>query len=606
MSGTPDNRSTSTANSEEHFGPMPASERSKSVAARMLRRWVGVLAALFWAGGALADDSVVGTHGMVVSSHRIASEVGGDILRRGGNAIDAAVAVGYALAVVYPVAGNIGGGGFMTLRLTNGQETFLDFRERAPLRATAGMYLDAKGEVVPGLSTEGYLSVGVPGTVMGLEVARRKWGTMSRQALIAPAIRLAEDGYALTQGDQDIVDAADLLRAHPDLAMHFLKPDGTSFGPGDRLVEPDLAASLRQIARRGPDAFYRGPIADAIVAASAAHGGILAKADFEGYRVRELAPVDCSYRGFRIESAPPPSSGGIALCEILNILEGYRLGAAPFHSTEEVHELTEAMRLAYADRNDALGDPDFITNPVARLLDKHYADQLRARIDPSRATPSKPQSATGHEGQNTTHYSIVDAAGNAVSVTYTLNDRFGAKVIAGNTGIVLNDEMDDFTSKVGVPNQFGLVQGAANAIAPGKTPLSSMAPTIVTHDGRAVLVIGSPGGPRIISTVMQVIVDTVDHGMTIADAIAAPRIHHQWLPDILFAEEDALTPDVSGSLRKEGYTVQAHGQWSQAEGIIVGGPDLRSAVASAQARQLHPILYGASDPRGSIGAAVGY
>jgi gamma-glutamyltranspeptidase/glutathione hydrolase len=568
------------------------------------------VAALSWTSLAQAAETrpwpaapkpVAARHGMVVTAHRLASRVGVDILKKGGNAIDAAVAVGYALAVVYPVAGNIGGGGFMTLRLADGRETFLDFRERAPLAAKPNMYLGAEGNVVPGLSTDGWLSVGVPGTVMGLETARQRWGTMTRAALLRPAIDLAQSGFVLTRDDSEIVDAADLLRAHPALAAQFMKPDGSPYRPGERLTQPKLAATLRLIARQGANAFYQGPIADQIVAASTAGQGILSKADLRRYRARELRPIFCRYRGYRIISAPPPSSGGVTLCEMLHIVEGFPLDNLPFHSAEEVHDLVEAMRLAYADRNNALGDPAFVENPVARLIDRAYAARLRARIDPVKAGISAPPAAPPHEGTNTTHFSIVDARGNAVSVTYTLNTMYGAKVIAGDTGIVMNDEMDDFTAKPGVPNTFGLIQGEANAIAPGKTPLSSMTPTIVTRRGRTVMVIGSPGGPRIITTVFEAIVNAIDHGMTIAQAIAAPRIHHQWLPDVLYAEDGALTPKVADQLGKAGYTIREHGHWSLAEGLMVGGPSLDRPSQDPRQR-----IFGASDPRGATGAAVGY
>lgn len=549
------------------------------------------------ASAASADDAqpVAAEHGMVVSAHRIASQVGVDILRKGGNAVDAAVAVGYALAVVYPVAGNIGGGGFMTVRLANGHETFLDFRERAPLAATQDMYLDAKGDVVAGRSLDGWLAVGIPGTVMGLETARQKWGTMTRARLLAPAIALAQSGFELTSGDTEIVGTgADTFRGHPDLAQ-FMKADGSAFAAGDRLVQAHLAATLRSIAVLGANAFYRGRIADQIVAASAMGHGIITKADLARYRVRELAPIVCDYRGYQIVSAPPPSSGGVTLCEMLHIVEGFPLDKLAFHSTEEVHDLVEAMRLAYADRNNVLGDPAFVRNPVARLIDPAYAAKLRARIDPIKAGKSVVPKAEPHEGNNTTQISIVDVAGNAVSVTYTLNNRYGARVIAGDTGIVMNDEMDDFTSKPGVPNFFGLVQGQINAIAPGKTPLSSMTPTIVTRHGHTVMALGSPGGPRIITTVFEAIVNVIDHGMNMAQAIDAPRIHHQWLPDTLFAEQGALKPEVSAELIKDGYSVAEKGQWSIAQAILVG-----AAPAG------HPHLYGASDPRGPSGAAIGY
>ena len=565
------------------------------------------LAASLLAFHAQADDQtlsfsapppVAGEHGMVVSVHRIASQVGVDILKKGGNAVDAAVAVGYALAVVYPEAGNIGGGGFMTLRLADGHETFLDFRERAPLAATEKMYLDAKGDVVPNLSTDGWLSVGVPGTVMGLETARRRWGTMTRTALLAPAIALAKSGFVLASDDTRIVGSAavDLLRGHQDVFAQFTKPDGTPYAAGDRLVQPKLAVTLRRIAEFGPYAFYEGPIADQIVAASAAGHGIITKADLRRYRVRELAPVTCDYRGYHIISSPPPSSGGVALCEMLHIVEGFPIEKMPFHSVEEVHDLTEAMRLAFADRNNVLGDPAFVKNPVARLIDPAYAAKLRAKIDPEKAGKSTVPAAAPQEGNNTTHYSIVDKAGNAVSVTYTLNNYYGARVMAGNTGVVMNDEMDDFTSKPGVPNLFGLVQGQINAIAPGKTPLSSMCPTIVTRGGHVVMVLGSPGGPRIITSVFESIVNVVDHDMNISQATAAPRLHHQWLPDTLFAEPGALAPDVAAALTKDGYTVDARGPWRPVEAIQVAPPH-----GGTQAR-----LLGAADQREPSSTAIGY
>jgi gamma-glutamyltranspeptidase/glutathione hydrolase len=366
-------------------------------------------------------------------------------------------------------------------------------------------------------------------------------------------------------------------------------------------VQANLARTLRLIAQRGVNGFYRGPTAAAIIAASVAGHGIISHTDLDRYRARELPPVVCFYRGYRIVSAPPPSSGGVTLCEMLHIVEGFPLDKMEFHAAAEVHDLVEAMRLAYADRNNVLGDPAFVRNPVARLIDPAYAARLRARIDPEKAGQSVAPAAPAHEGSNTTHYSIVDAAGNAVSVTYTLNNVYGAKVIAGNTGVVMNDEMDDFTAKPGVPNSFGLVQGEINAIAPGKTPLSSMTPTIVTRNGHVLMVIGSPGGPRIITTVFEAIVNAIDHDMNISQAIAAPRIHHQWLPDTLFAEQGALTPDVTAALTKSGYSIREHGHWSLAQGILVGGPRISQSVNSP-----NPMIFGAADPRGETGAAIGY
>ena len=512
---------------------------------------------------AAADPAPVSaSRGIVVTAQRLASEVGAQVLRDGGNAVDAAVAVGYALAVTYPAAGNLGGGGFMTLRLADGRTAFLDFRERAPMAATPGMFLDEAGNVAPRRSLDTWLAVGVPGSAAGLELARSKYGTLPRAALMAPAIRLAAEGFTLTPGDMAVIGTAtDDLRKDPAAAAIFLH-DGQAMRPGDKLVQPDLARSLRAISDWGPDALYRGPVGAAIVAASQAGGGIVQQRDLDSYRVRELKPVECDYRGYHVISAPPPSSGGVILCEILGILGGYDLGKMGWHSAAEVHVMAEAMRHAYYDRNNRLGDPDFVQNPVAELLDPAYQASIRAKISPDRATPSSTlvAAAAPKEGTNTTHYSVVDAAGNAVAVTYTLNDWFGVRKVAPGTGILMNNEMDDFTSKPGVPNTYGLVQGAANAVAPGKTPLSSMAPTIVTKDGprgqEVAMVIGSPGGSRIITIVLNAIINAVDHGMTVQEAVDAPRIHHQWLPDTIYAERFALSPDTRALLEAMG--IQDH------------------------------------------------
>lgn len=556
-------------------------------------------------GVAASPAAVKAQHGMVVTAHRLVSEVGVDVLRKGGNAIDAAVAVGYALAVVYPSAGNIGGGGFMTIRLKDGRTSFLDFRERAPQAASKDMYLDAAGNVVPGRSTAGYLAVGVPGSVLGFETALTRFGTRPRAELMAPAVRLAREGFVIEDGDADtFAGGAKKLAKDPAAASIFLK-DGKSPLPGDRLVQPDLADSLALIADKGPDAFYKGPIAEKIVRASAAKGGILATADFAAYKVRELAPVTCSYRGYDIISSPPPSSGGVILCEILNVLEGYPLAHLGPGSAETVHYMVEAMRYAYADRNAALGDPAFVENPVAKLLDKTYAASIRAAIAPFRAGKSedvKPLALA--ESHETTHYSIVDDAGNAVSVTYTLNGSFGAGVVADGTGILLNNEMDDFTSKPGVANLYGLVQGEANAVAPGKTPLSSMSPTIVTRDGKLFMVIGSPGGARIITITLEAILNVIDHGMSISEAIDAPRIHHQWLPDKVFIEPFALSRDTEKLLAEMGHDVGIDPKWTiwgQAAGILVRGDSVKDIETGKGAR-----LNGAMDVRSATGSAKGY
>ncbi len=576
---------------------------------------LGGLACLLSTSAAWAADPapVAGTKGMVVTAQHLASDVGADILRQGGNAVDAAVAVGYALAVVYPAAGNIGGGGFMTLRLANGTTDFLDFREKAPLAATADMFLDAQGNVVPGLSTASWKSVGVPGSAMGLETARVKFGTMSRAALMAPAIKLAKDGFVITPGDAQILDImADYVRKDPAAAAIFLK-DGAALQPGDRLVQPDLAHSLALISKDGPAAFYHGPIGAKIVAASQAGGGIISQADLDHFKVRDLRPVECDYRGYHIISAPPPSSGGVVLCEMLGILQGYDLQAMGFHSADEVHVLAETMRRAYRDRNNKLGDPDFVKNPVAELISPAYDEAVRKTIDPQLATPSAalPPSAPVPEGHNTTQYSIVDAAGNAVSVTYTLNEWFGSGHVAAGTGIVMNDEMDDFSSKPGVPNMFGLVQGANDAVAPGKTPLSSMSPTIVTKDGHLVMVVGSPGGSRIITIVLEAIVNVIDHGMTVQEAIDAPRIHEQYLPDIVLLERLALSPDTRRLLEQRGYHFTDSTHWGCAEAILAGAPSLGLLHDGGDPNPLPfgtvtvpgATLFGAHDVRGGAGKA---
>ncbi|ESY04086.1 gamma-glutamyltransferase [Mesorhizobium sp. LNJC399B00] len=553
---------------------------------------------------AASPQPAKGEHGMVVTAQHLASEAGVEVLKKGGNAVDAAVAVGYALAVVYPNAGNIGGGGFMTIRFKDGKSTFLDFRERAPLAATKTMYLDKDGNPVKGASLDGYLAVGVPGSVAGFEMAREKYGTLPRQDLMAPAIAYAKDGFILDQGDAaSFASNAARLAKDPAAAAIFLKPDGKPYGAGERFLQPDLAASLAAISEKGADAFYKGAIADAIVKASGAKGGILVNSDFEQYKVRELQPVSCTYRGYEITSSPPPSSGGVIICEILNVLEGYPLSYLGARSAETVHVMVEAMRYAYVDRNSALGDPDFVDNPVSKLLDKGYAKEIRDKIDPFRAGVSQDLMPKGFgESKETTHYSIIDDDGNAVAVTYTLNGSFGAGVVADGTGILLNNEMDDFTQKPGVPNLYGLVQGEANAIQPKKTPLSSMSPTIVAKDGKPFMVIGSPGGSRIITITLEAIVNVIDHGMNIQEAIDASRIHHQWLPDTIYVEPFGLSPDTEKLLAGMGYHLDlADSTWGQAAGILVGGKSLAEIEKGGGAR-----YNGAIDSRAASGEAIGY
>jgi gamma-glutamyltranspeptidase/glutathione hydrolase len=544
---------------------------------------------------ALPVRAAAATQGMVVSAQHEASAAGLAILKAGGNAIDAAVAVGYALAVVDPCCGNIGGGGFMLIRLAGGNETFVDFRETAPQAATPDMYLDAQGNPRREASLYGYRAVAVPGTVRGLNLALARYGRLSRQAVMAPAIALARDGFALGAADAAIIaHAAPRLAADPEAARLFLRPDGTAHAAGERLVQPDLATALERIAADGADAFYRGALAVALAGAMAGHDGLITEADLAGYTARELTPLHCANRGYTIASAPPPSSGGTTLCEILDTVSGWDIGGAGFQSPRTVHLTVEAMRRAFFDRNSVLGDPDFVANPIDRLLSAEHAADIRAAIAPDRATPSAalgPVGGPSGERAQTTHYSVVDGAGNAVAVTYTLNGSFGAGVVAPGTGVLLNDEMDDFAVKPGAANMFGLVQGEANAIRPGKRPLSSMTPTIVEKDGRPVFVLGSPGGPRIITAVLETLMNLVDFSQTPAAAVAAPRFHHQYLPDTVFYETPGLPPDTLSGLATMGYSLKEQSPWGAVELIAIdaGGG-----------------LTGVNDPRRPAGAAMGY
>jgi gamma-glutamyltranspeptidase/glutathione hydrolase len=554
------------------------------------------------AASAASATPVAAEKGMVVSAHHLATEVGVDILKHGGSAIDAAVAVGYALAVVYPAAGNLGGGGFMTIWFADGRKTFLDFREKAPRAASRDMYLDKDGNVIKSLTTNGWLAVGVPGTVSGLEYARKKYGTMTRAALIEPAIKLAEDGFALEQGDVDMLaSATEDLRKFPATSEIFLN-QGQPFVAGQRLVQPDLAGTLRLIRELGAHGFYEGKTGAAIVEASRAGGGIIDQEDLKRYETRELPPIECDYRSYHVISAPPPSSGGVAICEMLNILEGYPLRELGWGSAQVLHYEIEGMRHAFADRNSLVGDPDFVSNPARQLIDKRYASKIRDTIKPDKAGVSSDirQGVAPHEGSNTTHFSIIDDAGDAVSMTYTLNDWFGAHVVASGTGVLMNDEMDDFTPNAGASNTYGFVQGDANAIAPGKAPRSSMTPTIITRDGRPVLILGTPGGSRIITTVLQTILNVVDFQMNIQEAVDAPRIHNQWLPDMTNIERYALSPDTRRVLESMGHRFENSEPTNHVAAIIVGAPKL-GGTAIGRNR-----FYGANDPRGGTGQALGY
>lgn len=565
---------------------------------------------------AASTPAVEAKNGMVVTSQYLASQVGTDILKMGGNAIDAAVAVGYAQAVVNPCCGNIGGGGFMTIHLADGTDTFINFRETAPAAASADMYLDKEGKVTKDASLYGYLAAGVPGTVLGMDSAQKRYGKLTRQQVMAPAIKLAREGFILTRADTDILDTTvKRFRQDPESARIFLRKDGEALQPGDRLIQADLADTLTAISEKGPDAFYQGKIPQSVENAAKKGGGILTAADFANYKITETAPITCSYRGYKFVSSPPPSSGGVTLCETLNVLEGYDLKSMGFNSAAYIHTLTEAMRHAYMDRNTFLGDPEFVKNPIDRLLSKSYAADIRKQIIANRATPSVEvqPGMQPHEKPETTHYSIVDHEGNAVSTTYTVNGRFGAVVIAPGTGFFLNDEMDDFTVKVGEQNMYGLVQGATNAIAPGKRPLSSMSPTLVTKDGKTFMVLGSPGGSRIITITLQTALNVIDHGMAPQEAVDAPRIHHQWLPDEVYYEQRGVSADSLNLLKTMGYKMVEQNPWGAAELILVGlagidgvSPANSGNDSAVSGKVREGYLYGANDVRRPAGAAIGY
>ena len=569
----------------------------------LLTRFAVVLLVLAASSADAASPAPQGAeHGMVVSSHRLASEAGVAVLREGGNAVDAAIATAYALAVTFPEAGNLGGGGFMLIRMADGRETFIDFRETAPAAATRTMFLDASGMPVPLLSTRGYLSAGIPGTVAGLELARKAYGTRPRAELIGPAIEFAARGFVLDQGDAEFLaeGEADFRKDAPASAI-FLK-NGRPYVAGERLVQKDLARMLRIIARDGADGFYEGEPARLMIEASRNAAGIFSSADFERYRAVERKPLTCDYRGYRVISAPPPSSGGVVLCESLNLLAGWPVDPAGFNSAQSVHYMTESLRRAFRDRNLELGDPDFVHADVERLISPAYADELRRGIDADKATPSLSLAGPGFaiEGSSTTHISVVDAAGNAVSLTYTLNDWFGARVVPAGTGILLNDEMDDFSAKPGAPNMYGLVEGENNGIAPGKRPLSSMTPTIVTRDGKLLLVIGTPGGSHIPTAILQTLVNLIDYRMTITEAVDAPRIHAQWMPDTLYYEPHALSTDTRDALAAKGHHLETMEHWNHVAAILIGGPAIDGEPRGSYR------LYGAIDPRLPMGSVAGY
>jgi gamma-glutamyltranspeptidase / glutathione hydrolase len=537
---------------------------------------------------------VHGQNGMVATQEAEATRIGLEVLQNGGNAVDAAVTVAFALAVTLPSAGNIGGGGFMIVHdAASGETVAIDYREKAGGKAFRDMFLDQAGEADPEKSRYSGLAVGVPGTVAGLVLALERYGTIGLAEALAPAIELAEQGITVSEDlAASLEDMRDRLEKWPSSTRIFYKAGGAPYRPGDTLVQRDLATSLRLLAEQGPKAVYGGPIGAKIVAEVARAGGHLTIDDFRDYEAVVRAPVRGDYRGYEIVSMPPPSSGGVHIVQILNTLEGFPIGFLGHNGAETIHLMAEAMKLAYADRSEYLGDPDFVDVPVAALTSEAYAEHLRSLISRGRARPAAeigPGDLAPYESPETTHFSIVDAAGNAVANTYTINFSYGTGLVAEGTGILLNNELDDFSAKPGVPNAYGLIGGDANAVAPDKRPLSSMSPTIVLADGEPFLVTGSPGGSRIITTVLQVIMNVVDHGMNIAEATHAPRIHHQWLPDELRIEE-GLSPDTVRLLEQMGHTVSVQDAMGSTHSIMVTEAG----------------LFGSSDPRTPGALTLGF
>ena len=536
---------------------------------------------------------VYGKNGMVASEQGLATQVGLDILKQGGNAIDAAVAVGFALAVVLPNAGNIGGGGFMVLHDDKtGKDVAIDFREIAPAKASRDMYLDNQGNVIDGKSLFTHDASGVPGTVAGMEYALKKWGTMPLSKVLEPAIKLADKGFIVSDVlAQTLKEEKSTLGKWSSSKAIFFK-NGEPLKSGDLLVQKDLAKSLRLIAKQGAKAFYQGEIATKIAKEMQSHGGTMTLEDLKAYKVVERQPIIGDYRGYKVVTMPPPSSGGVHLIEILNMLEHYPIKEDGVNSAKNIHHMAESMKLAYADRSEYLGDPDFVKIPVTGLTSKAYANELVKTIDDNKARLSstiKPGKPQPYESDQTTHFSVMDKAGNAVAVTYTLNLNFGSGIVAEGTGILLNNEMDDFSVKPGVPNAFGLVGGTANAIEAKKRPLSSMTPTIVMKNNKPWLVTGSPGGARIITTVLQSVVNTIDHEMNPAEAIITPRVHHQWLPDELRVEE-GISPDTIKLLQDKGHKV------------VTKAPMGRIQIIQADDSG----FYGYSDPRNPDGKTLGF
>ncbi len=551
-----------------------------------MRKFALVAALVATAGAGLcARQPVRSQHGMVAAREAHATDIGLAVLESGGNAVDAAVAVGFALAVTHPAAGNIGGGGFLLARFADGRATFIDFRERAPEAASRNMYIGPDGKATPE-SVTGYRASGVPGTVRGLEFAHEKYGRKRWAELVDPAVRLASEGFPVSFGLAQSLrsdHASERLSRFPE-SKRIFQNSGKFFEPGERLVQPELARTLERIRDKGAKDFYEGETAELLAADMKAHGGLITLDDLKDYRAIERAPLTGSYRGYTIVTAPPPSSGGVGILQMLGVLEGSGYEKSGFGSAAEVHFLAETMRRYFADRSEYMGDPDFYHVPVAGLLNPRYISQLRRSIDREHATPSAalhPGKLEVLESSDTTHYSIVDAEGNAVAVTYTLNNSFGSAVTASKLGFLLNDEMDDFAAKPGEPNLFGLIQGEANAIQPRKTPLSSMTPTIVLRDGKLYLVVGSPGGPTIINTVLEILLNVIDFGMNVADAVDAPRLHHQWMPDVLRLEP-GFSPDTVAILKARGHTVEMEDHQGEvaairiADGWLEGDADART------------------------------
>ena len=547
-----------------------------------------------------AREPVRGRHGMVASTNEVASRVGVEIMKRGGNAVDAAIAVAFALQVTHPAAGNLGGGGFMMIRLKNGRTTAIDYREMAPAAADRDVYLDKNGNLIEGEggSLIGYRAAGVPGTVRGMELALKNYGSgkLTWNQLIEPARQLAANGFTVTyELARSLHGEREYLSQYPETKRIYLR-NGNFYKEGELFRQPELAQTFARLQRFGPNEFYEGETARMIAADMKRHNGLMTLGDLRGYVAKERTPLRGNYRGYEIISMPPPSSGGAVLIEMLNILEGFDLAKLDASSSDRYHLMAEAMRRAFADRAEYMGDSDFVKVPVAGMIDKAYAARLRSSINTDRASSSAEVRAgrpAGYESEETTHFTVVDSEGNAVANTYTLNNSYGSAAMAKGTGLLLNDEMDDFAAKPGTPNMYGLIQGERNAVAPKKRPLSAMTPTIVLRkDGSFWFTVGSPGGPTIINTVLCVITNVIDYDMNIQQAIDAPRIHHQWLPDELVGEPSGFSSDTQRALTARGHTLGKLRYLGDAEGIMI--------------EQKTGMRLGATDPRRSDGLAVGY